>query len=41
MIILLTDLLKEKIQKIIGEEMGGVRGTQTPSYDPKSEETRL
>ena len=28
--ILIRDLLKEFLQKIFGEEMGGVRGTQTP-----------
>ena len=28
--ILIRDLLKEILQKIFGEEMGGVRGTQTP-----------
>ena len=28
--ILIRDLIKENIQNIFGEEMGGVRGTQTP-----------
>ena len=28
--ILIRDLLKEFLQEIFGEEMGGVRGTQTP-----------
>ncbi len=29
---LIRDLLKEILQKIFGEEMGGVRGTQTPLF---------
>ena len=36
LIILLRDLLKEVIQTIFGEEMGGVRGTQTPLSKNKS-----
>ena len=32
--ILIRDLLKEILQKIFGEEMGGARGTQTPLYAP-------
>ena len=30
MLILLEDLLEEFLQKIFGEEIGGVRGTPTP-----------
>ena len=30
LMILLRDLVKKQIPKILGEEMGGVRGTQTP-----------
>ena len=30
MMILLRDVSKDNIQKTFGEEMGGVRGTQTP-----------
>ena len=30
LMILLRDLVKENLQNIFGEEMGGVRGTQTP-----------
>ena len=33
LMILLRDLLKEQLQHIFGEEMGGVRGTQTPSLN--------
>ena len=39
LMILLRDLVKERLQNIFGEEMGGVRGTQTPlSFyrDPKN-----
>ena len=32
LLILLEDLLEDNLQKIFGEEMGGVRGTPTPLY---------
>ena len=32
LMILLMDLPKEFLSKFFGEEMGGVRGTQTPSF---------
>ena len=33
LMILLRDLPKEFLRKFFGEEMGGVRGTQTPSLE--------